>query len=148
MFSMCNCFQVFTAHLRVNTSQMSLTDMKRNYKCKEWGNFLSSPQWFLKHVKDYRCKQYRKPFSMHSCVQRNHARKKNLCASAMKHTTELDHINTYAQPVLLSVMKEVAVKKKLCKKCEKAFTYPFPLQYFERNHWRETPWMWAMWGKH
>lgn len=76
---------------------------------------------------------------MHSCVQRNHARKKNLCASAMKHTTELDHINTYAQPVLLSVMKEVAVKKKLCKKCEKAFTYPFPLQYFERNHWRETP---------
>lgn len=29
----------------------------------------------------------------------------------MSHETELDHINTYAQPVSLSVMKEVAVKK-------------------------------------
>lgn len=83
-------FPVLTSHLRVDANEMSIRE------CKEWGDFLSFPLWFKNHVKthtgeNHRCKQCRKPSSMHSCVQGNPAGEKSYGRSHVTHNRVGSH---------------------------------------------------------
>lgn len=89
-------FPVLTSHLRVDANEMSIINKRRCYQCKEWGDVLSSPQWFKNHVKthigeNHRCKRCRKPFRIHSCVQRNLAGEKSYCMSRVTHNRVGSH---------------------------------------------------------